>query len=134
MIQLGRASMANPNKPLRGLIDRPMNVSHIANFNKMVVELSPYMTEIEIDKCIDHMYILEHSIGDSNPSPDDCKTQLQLMLGSDRFLEICKKWNEKNQKWLTVFGKMKYKCKKTGAYYDGLDPEDKPDDYEKVYI
>lgn len=124
----------DPNKRLKGLIDRPMNVSHIANFNKMVVELSPYMTEIEVDKCIDHMYILEHSVGDSNPSPDDCKTQLQLMLGSDRFLEICKKWNEKNQKWLTVFGKMKYKCKKTGAYYDGLDPEDKPDDYEKVYI
>ena len=135
MTQSGRASVSlNPNKPLRGLIDRPMNVSHIANFNKMVVELSPYMTEIEIDKCIDHMYILEHSIGDSNPSVEDCKTQLQLMLGSERFLEICKKWNAKNQKWLTVFGKMKYKCKKTGDYYDGLDPEDSEDDFEKVYL
>jgi hypothetical protein len=129
------ASMSqNTNKVLRGLLDRPMNVSHIANFNKMVVELSPYMTEIEIDKCIDHMYILEHSIGDSNPSVSDCKTQLQLMLGSERFLDICKAWNAKNQKWLTVFGKLKYKCNTTGQYYDGLDPEDNADDYSKVYI
>jgi hypothetical protein len=124
----------NINKQLRGLLDRPMNVSHIANFNKMVVELSPYMTEIEIDKCIDHMYILENSIGDSNPSVTDCKTQLQLMLGSERFLDICKAWNAKNQKWLTSFGKLKYKHKATGDYYDGLDPEDLEDDYEKVYI
>lgn len=126
------ASMSS--KKLRGLIDRPMNVSHIANFNKMVTELSPYMTEIEIDKCVEHMYILEHSVNDSNPSVEDCKTQLQLMLGSQRFLDICKAWNSKNQKWLTVFGKLKYKCKKTGQYYDGLDPEDIEDDYEKVYI
>lgn len=126
--------MQNPNKKLRGLIDRPMNISHIANFNKMVTELSPYMTEIEIDKCVDHMFILENSINDSNPSVEDCKTQLQLMLGSDRFLEICKAWNAKNQKWLTVFGKLKYKKISDGSYWDGLDPEDNPDEYEKVYI
>ena len=117
----------------RTLIDRPMT-NHIKNFDKMVVELSPYMTELEIDKCVGFMCTLENSIGDSNPSVEDCKTQLQLMLGSERFLDICKEWNQKNQKWLTVFGKLKYKCKKTGQYYDGLDPEDNPGDYEKVYI
>jgi hypothetical protein len=124
----------NTNKPLRGLIDRPMNVSHIANFNKMVTELSPYMTDIEIDNCVEHMFLLEHSKLDVNPSVGDCKTQLQLMLGSDRFLEICQAWNAKNQKWLTVFGKLKYKKKSDGSYWDGLDPEDNADDYEKVYI
>ena len=124
----------NTNKPLRGLIDRPVNVSHIANFNKMVTELSPYMTEIEIDKCVEHMFILEHSVNDSNPSVADCKTQLQLMLGSERFLDICKVWNSKNQKWLTVFGKLKYKKIDDGSYWDGLDPEDNADEYEKVYI
>lgn len=124
----------NPNKQLRGLLDRPMNISHIANLNKMVTELSPHMTEIEIDKCIDQMYILEHSVNDSNPSVEDCKTLLQLTLGSERFLDICKAWNEKNQKWLTVFGKLKYKKKSDGSYWDGLDPEDNVDDYEKVYI
>ena len=122
------------NKPLKGLIDRPMNVSHIANFNKMVTELSPYMTEIEIDKCVEHMFILEHSVNDSNPSVADCKTQLQLMLGSERFLDICKAWNAKNQKWLTVFGKMKYRKLSDGTLWDGLDPEDNADDYEKTYV
>ena len=121
-------------KILKGLIDRPMNVSHIGNLNKMVTELSPYMTDIEIDKCVEHMFILEHSVNDSNPSVEDCKTQLQLMLGSDRFLEICKAWNAKNQKWLTVFGKLKYKKISDGSYWDGLDPEDNPDDYEKTYV
>jgi hypothetical protein len=124
----------NINKPLKGLIDRPMNVSHIANFNKMVTELSPYMTEIEIDSCVEHMFLLEHSKLDVNPSVTDCKTQLQIMLGSDRFLEICKAWNAKNQKWLTVFGKLKYKKISDGSYWDGLDPEDNPDDYEKTYV
>jgi hypothetical protein len=118
---------------LKTLIDRPLT-GHIKNFDKMVVELSPYMTEHEIDSCVDFMFKLEHSVGDSNPSVEDCKTQLQLMLGRDRFLEICKAWNKKNQKWLTSFGKLKYKCKKTGQYFDGLDPEDLEDDYEKVYI
>jgi hypothetical protein len=124
----------NLNKQLRGLIDRPMNVSHIANFNKMTVELSPYMTDVEIDKCIDHMFILEHSVNDSNPSVSDCKTQLQLMLGSERFLDICKAWNAKNQKWLTVFGKLKFRKKSDGTLWDGLDPEDNADDYEKTYV
>ena len=124
----------NTNKPLRGLIDRPMNVSHIANFNKMVTELSPYMTELEIDSCVEHMFLLEHSKLDANPSVEDCKTQLQLMLGKDRFLEICKEWNAKNQKWLTSFGKLKYKKISDGSYWDGLDPEDNADEYEKVYI
>ena len=124
----------NTNKKLRGLIDRPVSVSHIANFNKMVTELSPYMTDIEIDSCVEHMFLLEHSKLDVNPSVGDCKTQLQLMLGSDRFLEICKAWNAKNQKWLTSFGKLKYKKISDGSYWDGLDPEDNADEYEKVYI
>lgn len=122
------------NRPLKGLIDRPMNVSHIANFNKMVTELSPYMTEIEIDKCVEHMFILENSKLDANPSVADCKTQLQLMLGSERFLDICKAWNAKNQKWLTVFGKMKYRKLSDGSYWDGLDDDDDPTLFEKIYI
>ena len=129
------ASMSqNINKQLKGLIDRPMNVSHIANFNKMVTELSPYMTEIEIDKCVEHMFILEHSKLDANPSVEDCKTQLQLMLGSERFLDICKAWNAKNQKWLTVFGKLKYRKLSDGTLWDGLDDDDDESLFEKIYI
>lgn len=118
---------------MRTLIDRPLT-NHIKNFDRMTVELSPFMTEKEIDDCVDFMSKLQHSIGDSNPSVSDCKTQMEFMFGRDRFLEICQQWNAKNQKFLTVFGKLKYKCKKTGQYFDGLDPEDKQDDYEKVYI
>lgn len=119
---------------LKGLIDRPFLTAHIRNFDKMVTELSPFMTEEEIDKCVGVMQVLETSIGDSNPSPSDCKTRLELLLGKDRFLELCQKWGAKNQKFLSVFGKMKFKCKQTGKLYDGLDPEDSADDYEKVYI
>jgi hypothetical protein len=121
-------------KQYKGLVDRPFYTGHIKNFDKMTVELSPYMTEHEIDQCISFMYTLEDTKFDINPSAEDCKTQMELMFGKDRFLEICKMWNAKNQKWLSVFGKLKYKRKSDGSYWDGLDDTDNPDDYEKVYI
>lgn len=117
----------------RGLIDRPFT-AHIKNFDKMTTELSKYMTEEEIDKCIGFMHTLKDTKYDINPSPEDCKTQLQIMLGQERFLEITQKWGKENQKFLSVFGTMKYKEKLTGKYYDGLDDTDNPEDFEKIYI
>lgn len=99
----------------------------------MTVELSPYMTEYEIDQCIGFMFTLQDTKHDINPSVTDCKTQLELILGKERFLEICKQWNQKNQKWLSVFGSLKYKRKSDNTYWDGLDESDDPNDYEKVY-
>jgi hypothetical protein len=118
----------------KGLIDKPFYVGHIKNFDKMVTELSPFMTEIEIDQCIMFMHTLKDTKHDINPSAEDCKTQLQIMLGSDRFLELTKQWGMKNQKFLSVFGTLKYKEKSTGKFFDGLDEGDNSDDYEKVYI
>lgn len=118
---------------IKTLLDRPFT-NHIHNFDKMVVELSKYMTNEEIDKCVDFMCILKDSVNDSNPSVTDCKTQIELLIGRERFLDVCKQWNKDNQKFLSVFGKMKFKDNVTGVIYDGLDPEDNPDDYEKVYI
>jgi hypothetical protein len=118
---------------LQVLIDKPDYVGHIKNFDKMVTELSPFMTDIEIDSCIGYMHTLKDTKYDINPSPDDCKTQLQIMLGKDRFLELTQAWGQKNQKFLSVFGALKFKHKATGEYFDGLDETDKPDDYEKVY-
>jgi len=118
----------------RGLIDRPFVTAHIRNFDKMVTELSKYMREDEIDKCIGFMHTLKDTKHDINPSPEDCKTQLQIMLGSDRFLELTQRWQKENQKFLTVFGTMKFKHKIDGTYWDGLDETDNPEDYEKVYI
>ena len=118
----------------KGLIDKPFYVGHIKNFDKMVTELSPFMEDFEIDKCIGFMHTLADTKNDINPSAEDCKSQLKIMLGSDRFLELTQKWGQKNQKFLSVFGSMKYKDKRDGKFYDGLDPEDNPEDYEKVYI
>jgi hypothetical protein len=105
--------------------------------NKMVTELSIYMTEIELDKCMDFMYTIENSKFDVNPTVTDCKTQLKLILGSDRYDEIVDKWKSNNQKLLSVFGTLKYKNKLDSSdktLYDGLDPEDDPKDWEKVYV
>ena len=118
----------------KGLIDKPFYVGHIKNFDKMTTELSKYMTEHEIDQCISFMFTLQDTKYDINPSPEDCKTQLQIMFGRDRFLELTQKWGQENQQFLSVFGTMKFKEKTTGNYYDGLDPEDNPEDYVKVYI
>ena len=116
------------------LIDKPDYVGHIKNFDKMVTELSPFMTDEEVDKCIGYMHTLKDTKYDINPSPEDCKTQLKIMLGSDRFLELTQQWGVKNQKFLSVFGSLKYKEKATGKYYDGLDETDNAEDFDKVYI
>ena len=118
----------------QGLIDKPFYVGHIKNFDKMVTELSPFMTEIEIDQCISFMFTLQDTKNDINPSPEDCKTQLQIMFGRDRFLELTQQWGKKNQKFLSVFGALKYKDKRDGKFYDGLDETDNVEDYEKIYI
>ena len=118
----------------KGLTDKPFYVGHIKNFDKMVTELSPFMTEIEIDQCIMFMHTLTDTKNDINPSPEDCKTQLQIMFGRDRFLELTQQWGQKNQKFLSVFGSLKFKEKATGKFYDGLDETDNAEDYEKVYI
>lgn len=105
--------------------------------NKMVTELSLYMTDMELDRCMDFMFEIENSKFDINPTVSDCKTQLKLILGSDRYDEIVEQWKNNNQKLLSVFGTLKYKNKKDSTdktLYDGLDPEDDPKDWEKIYV
>jgi hypothetical protein len=105
--------------------------------NKMVTELSLYMTDIETDKCMDFMFTIEDSKFDINPTVTDCKTQLKLILGSDRYDEVVESWKKNNQKLLSVFGTLKYKSKLDSndkTLYDGLDPTDDPKDWEKVYV
>ena len=121
---------------LKQLIDRP-NTTNIKVFDRMVTELSPYMTEIEIDLVVEFMIKIKDSQYDINPSIEDSKTQLQLIIGTQRYNEIVDVWKSKNQKLLTSFGTLKYKNKKDTSdktLYDGLDPTDNPDDWEKVYV
>ena len=117
--------------------NRKFDNKKINIMNKMVTELSLYMTEIELDRCMDFMYQIEDSKFDINPTVSDCKTQLKLILGSDRYEEIVEQWKNNNQKLLSVFGTLKYKNKKDSndkTLYDGLDPEDNPEDWEKIYV
>lgn len=119
---------------MKTITDMPLYTSHQRPLERMITELSPFMTPDEVDKTVDVLHLLENSTVDNNPSPTDCKTRLELLLGRDRFNELCKQWGEKNQKFLSVFGQLKYRHKATGKLYDGLDETDSPDDYEKVYI
>jgi hypothetical protein len=117
--------------------NRKFDNKKIDIMNKMVTELSLYMSEIELDRCLDFMYQIEDSKFDINPTVSDCKTQLKLILGSDRYDEIVDKWKSNNQKILSVFGTLKFKSKldpSDKTLYDGLDPEDNPKDWEKIYV
>jgi hypothetical protein len=117
--------------------NRKFDNKKIDIMNKMVTELSLYMTEIELDRCMDFMYQIEDSKFDINPTVSDCKTQLKLILGSDRYDEIVDKWKSNNQKILSVFGTLKFKSKldpSDKTLYDGLDPTDNPQDWEKIYV
>ena len=119
---------------LSDIWNRKFDNKKIDIMNKMVTELSLYMTDMELDRCMDFMYEIENSKFDINPTVSDCKTQLKLILGSDRYDEIVSKWKDNNQKVLSVFGTLKYKEKANGKLWDGLDPEDDPNMYEKVYV
>ena len=109
--------------------NRKFDNNKINIMNKMVTELSIYMTDMELDRCMDFMFEIENSKYDINPTVTDCKTQLKLILGSDRYDEIVETWKSNNQKLLSVFGTLKYKNKLDSSdktLYDGLDPEDDP--------
>jgi len=105
--------------------------------NKMVTELSIYMHETELDRCLDFMYQIQDSKFDINPTVSDCKSQLRLILGSDRYDYIVDQWKQNNQKILSVFGTLKFKNKldpSDKTLYDGLDDTDNPEDWEKIYV
>ena len=121
---------------MKGFIDRP-DTSNVKHLDRMIAELSPWITEIEMDACVAFLNTISGSKFDINPSVEDSKTQLQLILGKDRFLEIVSYWNAANQKLLTSFGKRKYKSKldpQNKTLYDGLDEGDDPKDWETVYV
>ena len=119
---------------LRAMIDKPIMTDKFRAFDKMVSELGPFMNIFEVDRCVDFMYEISESEYDVNPSISDCKTQLQIILGSERYEEIVSEWKKYNQKTLTQFGTLKYKRKSDGTLWDGLDPEDNPEEYEKIYV
>jgi len=117
----------------KSIIDRP-DSSNIKVFDRMCVELSTYMTELEVDQVVEFQCKISGSKWDINPSIEDSKTQLQLILGKERYQEIVMSWTMKNQKLLTSFGTRKYQHKVDKTIWDGLDPEDKAEDYEQIFV
>ena len=121
---------------MKHIIDRP-DTSRIKTLERMSVELSPYMNEIEVDKVVEFMCTISGSKFDINPSIEDSKTQLQIILGKDRYKEIEMKWTLANQKLITPYGKRKYRSKidpTDKTLYDGLDPQDDPKDWEQIFV
>jgi|TARA_R110000868_G_scaffold312928_1_gene573951 hypothetical protein len=116
----------------RQLIDRP-DTSKIKNFDRLVVELSKYMSELEMDQAIAFMETIRDSKFDVNPSVEDSATQLKIMLGSERYRELKLLWAKDNQHLLQNLGNKKY-LGQDGIYYDGLDPTDNPNDFKEIYI
>lgn len=114
--------------------NRVIHTLGFVQFEKMYNELSVYLNETEQNKCLDFMMTIETSKYDINPTIDDCKTQMRLILGSDRYEEVVSKWKSENQKLLSIYGRLKYKYKVDGSLWDGLDDTDNPDDYEKIYV
>lgn len=117
---------------MKTLIDRP-DTQRIRTFDRMVAELSPYLTELEVDKIVDFMNTIADSKWDVNPSVEDSATQLRLILGSDRYLQVKQQWSAKNQH-LIPEGRTKYLRISDGTWWDGLDPEDNPADYKEIRI
>jgi hypothetical protein len=115
---------------MKQLIDKPNN-QNIRVFDRMVAELSRWMTDEEIDKCVGFLDQIAGSQWDINPTLDDSKTQLKIILGGDRYEEIKAQWSIKNQH-LIKDGKTKYIHKTTKKVYDGLDPHDDPLDYTMI--
>lgn len=118
---------------MKRLIDRPFT-SHIKNYDRVVLELSPYMTEHEIDVAVNFMDTVKDTKFDINPTVSESITQLKIMLGGDRVDELVGIWKTKNQKLLTVFGTKKYRHKAEKTIWDGLDDWDDVNDYEDYYV
>lgn len=107
----------------------------LRNLERMTVELSPFLNEWELDIVMEFNKTISGSKFDLNPSVDDCVGQFKIMLGEERYYEVIRQWNQKNQPLLQSIGKTKkLRRKSDGTYWDGLDPEDNPSDYEEVYV
>ena len=119
-------------KNLQTLIDRP-DTTKIRTFDRMVAELSPFMTELEVDRTVEFMNTITDSQWDINPSVEDSATQLRIILGSERYFQLKQEWSRRNQR-LVPEGRTRYRRRSDGTWWDGLDPEDNPDDYERIVV
>jgi hypothetical protein len=107
------------------------DTQNIKVFDRMVMELCPYLTPLEIDRTVGFMDRIQGSKWDINPTESDSVTQLRLILGGDRYQEVKMLWAKDNQHIIRDIedAKTKFIHKATQQVFDGLDPEDDPNDY-----
>ena len=117
----------------RHLIDRP-HTNHCKALDRMILEFSKYLSELEMDICLEFLEKIKDSKWDVNWSETDAATQMKLMLGEERYKTLKLQWGKDNQHLLKETGTKKYYRKEDKTYWDGLDPEDNPADYEVVYV
>lgn len=117
---------------MKTLLDR-RDTSHIKTLDRMIVELSKYMSDYEIDRCVDFINTISTSKFDINPTVEDAAGQMRIILGEQRYYEIKAKWSSDNQHLIAKHdNKTKYVCKKTGTVYCGLDPHDDPHQFTVI--
>ncbi len=119
---------------MKTLIDR-MGAANQKNINldRMVCELSRYMTEWEIDQCVAVLNTLATSEFDINLTVDDAALQLKIILGDERYQEVKQQWSLNNQH-LIPDGRVKYYRAQDNTWWDGLDDSDDPKDYQRVVL
>jgi hypothetical protein len=117
----------------RTLIDRAHS-SHVGVLDRMIVEFSKYLGPIELDICLDFLEKISDSKLERNWTEEDAATQMKMLLGEGRYIELKRQWGRDNQHLLKNLGTVKYLRKSDNTYWDGLDPEDKVEDYELVYV
>lgn len=118
---------------LKTFIDRK-DTSRIQLLDKIIAELSPFLSPFALDILITHMNLISGSKWDVNPSVTDCVELIKELIGIDVYTDAKMQWTLANQKAVTPFGIKKYRDKKTHILYDGLDPEDIESDFEIIYV
>jgi hypothetical protein len=99
----------------------------------MIVEFSKYMGPIELDVCLEFLEKISDSKIEANWTQEDAASQMKIMLGEERYVQLKHDWSKNNQHLLKNLGQKKY-LGKDGVYYDGLDPEDNPQEFQEIYI
>jgi len=118
---------------MRTLVTRG-DTQNIKLFDRLVMELCPYLLPLEIDKVVGFMDRIQGSKWDINPSEEDSVTQLKLILGSDRYAEVKMLWTVDNQHLTREHGTKKYMRKSDSTMWDGLDDSDNPSDYVELFV
>ena len=115
---------------MKTLIDR-LDTTKIKALDRMVAELSPHLSELEIDRAVDLLNTMSSSKWDINLSVDDAAIQMKMLLGTERYEIVKAKWAERNQQ-LVKEGRVKFIRLSDKTVWDGLDETDNPADYKQI--